>query len=60
MQSQKNKNNFKLKVEIANYQDILDFAFSLSNIKSFNVLTQDEKLKIIMSYPFEFNFKQVS
>ena len=60
MQSQNNKNNFKLKVEIANYQDILDFAISLSNIKSFNILTQDEKLKIIMSYPFEFNFKQVS
>ena len=60
MQSQKNRNNFELKVEIANYQDILDFAISLSNIKSSNVLTQDEKLKIIMSYPFEFNFKQVS
>lgn len=60
MQSQKNKNNFKLKVEIANYQDILDFAISLSSIKSFNILTQDEKLKIIMSYPFKLKFKQIS
>lgn len=60
MQSQKNKNNFKLKVEIANYQDILDFEISLSNIKSFKKLTQDEKLKIIMSYPFKLSFKQVS
>lgn len=60
MQSQKNKNNFKLKVEIANYQDILNFAISLSNINSFKKLTQDEKLKIIMSYPFKLNFRQVS
>ena len=60
MQFQKNKNNFKLKIEIANYQDILDFAISLSSIKSFKKLTQDEKLKIIMSYPFNFKFTQIS
>ena len=51
--------NCKVMVEVANYQDVIDFATSLLNIKSFEKLTHDEKLKIFMSYPFKFNFKQV-
>lgn len=52
-------NKCKVKVEVANYQDVIDFATSLLNIKSFTKLTYDEKLKIVMSYPFKLSFKQV-
>lgn len=52
--------NCKVKVEVANYQDIFDFATSLLNIKSFKKLTSDEKLKIIMSYPVKLKFKHIS
>lgn len=51
-------NKYKVMVEVANYQDIFDFATSLLNIKSFTKLTSDEKLKIVMSYPFKLKFKQ--
>lgn len=36
-------NKCKVKVEVANYQDIIDFATSLLNIKSFTKLTSDKK-----------------
>lgn len=52
-------NKCKVKVEVANYQDVIDFATSLLNIKSFTKLTSDEKLKIVMNYPFKLSFKQV-
>lgn len=55
----KQTSKYKVKVEVANYQDVLDFATSLLNIESFKKLTYDEKLKIIMSYPFKLSFTTV-
>ena len=39
-------------VSITNYNDILSFARSLTQIPEFCKLLSDEKLKIIYSYPF--------
>lgn len=52
-------NKYKIKVDIANYQDIVNFAMSLSNIESYRKLTHDERLKVVMSYPFKLRFTTV-
>ena len=39
-------------VSTTNYNDILSFARSLTQIPEFCKLLSDEKLKIIYSYPF--------
>lgn len=45
-------------VSITNYNDILSFARSLTQIPEFCKLLSDEKLKIIYSYPFIFNYNK--
>ena len=45
-------------VSITNYNDILSFARSLAQIPEFRKLSSDEKLKIIYSYPFIFNYNK--
>ena len=47
---------YKVKLEIINFDDIINFTKQLKNIKEFNILTPDEKLSIIYSYPFRFEF----
>lgn len=44
--------NYYAYVSITNYNDILSFAKSLTQIPEFCKLSSDEKLKIIYSYPF--------
>ena len=43
--------NYYAYVSIANYNDILSFARSLTQIPEFSKLSSDEKLKIIYSDP---------
>lgn len=41
-------------IKIINYDDILHFLKSITNIPEFCKLSSDEKLKIIYSYPFRY------
>lgn len=50
---------YRLKVEVANSDDIIEFATSVSKLDSFKKLPDNEKLKILVSYPLRLNFKQI-
>jgi len=47
---------YRVKVEVANSDDINEFATSVSKLESFKKLTNTEKLKILVSYPFRLRF----
>lgn len=49
-------NDYHVKVEVANSEDINEFATSVSKLESFKKLTNTEKLKILVSYPFRLRF----
>lgn len=44
--------NYYVKVQVANLDDAIEFAYTLSKHKVFQKLSYDEKLKILFSYPF--------
>ena len=44
--------NYYAYVKITNFDDIISFAKSLTQIPEFCKLSSEEKLKIIYSYPF--------
>lgn len=46
-------------INIENYDDIINFAKSVSNIHEFSILTPNEKLRIIFTYPFLLTSKTV-
>lgn len=50
---------YRIKVEVANSDDINEFATSVSKLDSFKKLPDNEKLKILVSYPLRLNFKQI-
>ena len=50
---------YRVKVEVANSNDINEFATSISKLDSFKKLPDNEKLKILVSYPFRLRFKQI-
>lgn len=50
---------YRVKVEVANSDDIIKFATSVLKLDSFKKLTDNEKLKILVSYPLRLNFKQI-
>lgn len=45
---------YKVSVRIKNFNDIISFAYEISNLNVFQKLSYDEKLKILFSYPFRF------
>jgi len=47
---------YRIKVEVANSDDINEFATSVSKLESLKKLTNTEKLKILVSYPFRLRF----
>lgn len=50
---------YRVKVEVANSDDINEFATSVSKLDSFKKLPDNEKLKILVNYPFRLRFKQI-
>lgn len=50
---------YRIKVEVANSNDIIEFETSVLKLDSFKKLTDNEKLKILVSYPLRLNFKQI-
>ena len=50
-------NDYRVKTEVTNLEDINEFATSVSKLESFKKLTNDEKLKILVSYPFRLRIK---
>jgi hypothetical protein len=50
---------YRVKVEVANSDDIIEFATSVSKLDSFKKLPDNEKLKILVNYPFRLRFKQI-
>nr|DAP89408.1 MAG TPA: hypothetical protein [Caudoviricetes sp.] len=50
---------YRVKVEVANSDDIIEFATSVLKLDSFKKLTDNEKLKILVSYPLRLKFKQI-
>ena len=47
---------YRIKVEVANSDDINEFATSVSKLESFKKLTNTKKLKILVGYPFRLRF----
>lgn len=43
---------YKASVRIKNFNDIISFAHTMSNLDVFQKLSYDKKLKILFSYPF--------
>lgn len=50
---------YRVKVEVANSDDIIEFATSVLKLDSFKKLADNEKLKILVSYPLRLKFKQI-
>lgn len=50
---------YRVKVEVVNSNDINEFATSISKLDSFKKLSDNEKLKILVSYPLRLKFKQI-
>lgn len=45
---------YKVSVRIKNIEDIMEFARIISKLPIFQKLTYEQKLRIIYSYPFEY------
>lgn len=45
---------YKASVKLSNFEDIISFAHALSDLKVFQNLSYNEKLKILFSYSFKF------
>jgi len=50
-------NDYRVEAEVTNFEDINEFVTSVSKLESFKKLTDDEKLKILVSYPFRLRIK---
>lgn len=46
------KNQYHIKLTISNIDEVIAFAERINNIPECQKLTPDQRLKIIMSYPF--------
>lgn len=45
------KTDYKAKIKIKNYNNLLLFVNKLKNIDEYQILPKEDKIRIIMSYP---------